>query len=116
MALRSQGDEWLRENFELTFPMLNSDGNMIQVDHPLVTSLLAAVRRNGVPEKITAMTGSCDAWFYNNMADIPTVVFGPGSIAHAHAKEEQIILNDIVTASSVLVDFVVDFCKKGGKS
>lgn len=109
-ALRSQGDEWLRENFELTFPMLNSDGNMIPVDHPLVTSLLAAMHRNGVSERVTAMTGSCDAWFYNNQAGIPTVVFGPGSIAHAHAKEEQVVLDDILAASSVLVDFVLDFC------
>ena len=114
-ALRSQGDDWLRENFELTFPMLHSDGNMIPVDHPLVTALLAAMRRNGVPEKVTAMTGSCDAWFYNNQAGIPTVVFGPGSIAHAHAKEEQVVLDDILTASSVLADFVLDFCRRGGK-
>lgn len=113
-AIRSQGDAWLRENFELCFPMLNSDGNVIPVDHPLVTSLLEAVRRNGVQEKTTAMTASCDAWLYNNQAGIPTVVFGPGSLAHAHAKDEQIALEDILTASSILADFVLDFCRKGG--
>jgi len=45
-------------------------------DHPLVTSLLGAVRENGLKEKISAMTASCDAWLYNNQARIPTVVFG----------------------------------------
>lgn len=114
-AIRSQGDDWLRDNFELSFPMLNSDGNMIPVDHPLVTSLLKAVRRNGVQEKVTAMTASSDAWLYNNQGGIPTVVFGPGSIAHAHAKHEQIVLEDILTASSILADFALDFCGKGGK-
>lgn len=109
-ALKTQGDEWLREHFELSFPMLNSDGNMIPVDHPLVTSLLKAARQNGIPEKVTAMTASCDAWLYNNQMNIPTVVFGPGSLTRAHSKEDQIALEDILTAASVLAHFVLDFC------
>jgi acetylornithine deacetylase len=109
--LQAHGDEWLREHFELTFPMLHSDGNMLPADHPLVTALLAAVRRNGLPEKVTALTGSADPWFYQNLAGIPTVIFGPGSIVHAHAKDEQVRLDDILTAAAVLADFVEDFCR-----
>lgn len=108
-ALYAQSDEWLREHFELTFPMLNSDGNMIPVSHPLVTSLREAIRQNGVPDRVRAMTASCDAWLYNNQAKIPTVVFGPGSLSHAHSKEEQIKVDDILTAASILADWVVDF-------
>lgn len=107
-AILTQGDEWLRDHFELTFPMLHSEGNMLPLDHPLVTSLLAAVRKNKVEEKISAMTASCDAWLYNNQARIPTVAFGPGSISHAHSAQEQIVLEDILTAASVLADFVLD--------
>ena len=77
-SIRTGGDEWLRDHFELTFPMLHSEGNMLPVDHPLVTSLLGAVGKNGLKEKLSAMTASCDAWLYNNQAGIPTVVFGPG--------------------------------------
>jgi acetylornithine deacetylase len=105
-AILSQGDEWLREHFDLSFPMLNSDGNAIPVGHPLVTSLLDAVRGNGVEAKLSGMTGSCDAWFYNNQAQIPTVVFGPGSLSYGHSKDEQIVLDDVLTASSILVDFL----------
>lgn len=107
-AIRTGGDEWLREHFELTFPMLHSEGNMLPVDHPLVTSLLHAMRKNKVKENISAMTASCDAWLYNNRAKIPTVVFGPGSLSHAHSAQEQIVLDDIFTAASVLADFVID--------
>jgi acetylornithine deacetylase len=105
-SIRTEGDEWLRDHCELTFPMLHSEGNMLPVDHPLVTSLLGAVRKNGLKEKISAMTASCDAWLYNNQARIPTVVFGPGSIAHAHSAQEEIVLEDILTAASILADFV----------
>ncbi len=107
-SIRSEGDEWLRNHFELTFPMLHSEGNMLPVDHPLVTSLLGAVRKNKLQEKISAMTASCDAWLYNNQVRIPTVVFGPGSITHAHSAQEEIVLEDILTAASVLADFVMD--------
>ena len=107
-SIRTQGDAWLRNHFELTFPMLHSEGNMLAVDHPLVTSLLGAAGKNGLREKISAMTASCDAWLYNNQAGIPTVVFGPGSIAHAHSAQEEIVLEDILTAASILADFVKD--------
>ena len=107
-AILTKGDEWLRKHFTLTFPMLHSEGNILPVDHPLVISLLHAVRKNNSEEKISAMTGSCDAWFYSNQARIPTVAFGPGSISHAHSAQEQIVLEDILTAASVLADFLMD--------
>jgi acetylornithine deacetylase len=106
-ALESTSDEWLRQNFKLTFPMLNSDGNMLPTDHPLVEDLLAALDRNGLPRKIRAMTAACDAWFYNNMAGIPTVVFGGGSLSCAHAADEHILLEDVYQTAKVLLEFVI---------
>jgi acetylornithine deacetylase len=108
-ALQTEGDEWLREHFELAFTMLHSDGNMLPVDHPLVGALQAAAQRQGLPGRVTALTGAADPWFYQNMAGIPTVVFGPGSIAQAHARDEQVCLDDILTAAKVLADFVADY-------
>jgi len=108
-ALLTEGDEWLREHFELSFPMLNNDGNAIPVDHPLVAALMAALAKNGLPQKVRAMTAACDAWLYNNQVGIPTVVFGPGALGYAHAKDEQIRLDDIFAAAIVMADFVHDF-------
>lgn len=106
-ALETEGDEWLRSHFKLTFPMLNSDGNMLPVDHPLVRDLSAALVRTGLPPKIRAMTAACDAWFYNNITGIPTVVFGGGSLASAHAKDEHIMLEDMYLTAEVLGNFIL---------
>ncbi len=106
-ALASSPDEWLREHFRLSFPMLNSDGNMLPVDHPLVVDLLSALERNGLPANVRAMTAACDAWFYNNMASIPTVVFGGGSLSCAHAADEHILLEDVYQTARVLLDLVM---------
>ncbi len=107
-ALQTEGDEWLREHFDLEFNMLNNDGNSIPADHPLVQGLQKAVEKNGVRPVVRAQTAACDAWQYNNVAGIPTVVFGPGSITHAHSKDEQIRLDDILKAAGILADFVCE--------
>lgn len=108
-AIRETGDDWLREHFSLTFPMLNSDGNSIPVEHPLVQAMVAAAQQNGAPGEVRAMTAACDAWFYNNMLGIPTVVFGPGSLTHAHGKHEQIALDEVIAAAHTLRDFIFNY-------
>jgi acetylornithine deacetylase len=108
-ALVTQGDEWLRENFKLEFNMLNNDGYMISLEDPVVQSLSSSLKEFGFSAEIKAMTASCDAWFYNNLANIPTVVFGPGSLIHAHARDEQIKLDDVLLSAQILQSFTKIF-------
>jgi len=56
------------------------------------------------------MTASCDSWFYNNQLKIPTLVYGPGSLLFAHTAEEQIGLDEINQAATILVSFLADWC------
>lgn len=104
-AITEGGDPWLKDHFELEF-MYRHDAHVLGADHPLVTGLQACCREAGVAGEVTAMTASCDSWFYNNQLRIPTVVFGPGSLGFAHSNEEQIRLDDIATAAAVLVRFM----------
>lgn len=107
-ALVDEGDDWLKNNFELSFPMLNNDGNSIPVDHPLVTGLVKSINKNGLPGNIKAMTAACDAWLYNNQANIPTVVFGPGTLMSAHSKDEHIAIDDILLTAEILSDYLIN--------
>ncbi|HOI53914.1 MAG TPA: M20/M25/M40 family metallo-hydrolase [Phycisphaerae bacterium] len=102
-VLKDCGDEWLSEHFELTFPMLNSDGNELDPGHPLVASLKQSLAASGVEPQLSALTGSCDAWFYANQLEIPTVVFGPGDLGTAHGKDEQVRVSAILKAAEVIV-------------
>lgn len=108
-ALKTEGDEWLRDNFEIKFNMLNNDGNMIPVDHPLVTTLVEAAKENGLPGKVDAMVAACDAWQYANTVGIPTVVFGPGDLAVCHGANEHIVIEDMMKAATVLADFLIAY-------
>ena len=108
-AILDSGDEWLREHFRLEF-MYHHDAHVLDPGHPLVTSLEACCREAGATGEVSAMTASCDSWFYNNQLRIPTVVFGPGSLRFAHSDDEQIGLDEIGEAATILVRFLAEWC------
>ncbi len=109
-AVRESGDPWLAEHFEIEFTYRH-DANVIEPDHPLVLALQQAVASIGREPKVSAMTASCDAWLYNNQLEIPTVVFGPGSLSVAHSDREQIPVQEILDAAAALAGFVEGFCR-----
>jgi acetylornithine deacetylase len=108
-AILDSGDEWLRDHFTLEF-MYRHDAHVLYPGHPLVTGLAACCREADAPGEVSAMTASCDSWFYNNQLRIPTVVFGPGSLRFAHSNEEQIGLDEIGEAAAILVRFLAGWC------
>lgn len=103
-AILDEGDEWLRDHFTLDF-MYRHDAHVLRPDHPLVTGLQGACRQAGAAGEVSAMTASCDSWFYNNQLNIPTVVFGAGSLRYAHSNEEQIRMGEIAQAATILLYF-----------
>jgi len=109
-AIAGEGDDWLRDNFEIRFPMLNLDFSETRTDHPLVKELEQACRQSGVEPRLSALTGSCDATHYNVIAGIPAVVFGAGSLSHAHSKDEQIGVAEVLKAAQILTNFLLRWC------
>jgi len=104
-AILDEGDEYLREHFDLTF-MYRHDAHVLDPRHPLVTALLATCGELDLPTEVTAMTASCDSWFYNNQLNIPTVVFGCGTLKYAHSNQEQIAMEEIAKGAEVLGRFL----------
>jgi acetylornithine deacetylase len=108
-AILDSADEWLRDHFTLEF-MYRHDAHVLDPGHPLVTGLAACCREAGASGEVSAMTASCDSWFYNNQLRIPTLAFGPGSLRFAHSNEEQIGLDEIGEAATILVRFLAGWC------
>lgn len=111
-AVRDSGDPWLADekNFEIEFTYRH-DANVIEPDHPLVLALQDAARSAGRDGDVSAMTASCDAWLYNNQLEIPTVVFGPGTLGVAHSDREQIPVQEMLDAAAALAGFMEGFCR-----
>jgi acetylornithine deacetylase len=81
----------------------------VPVDAPIVRRLVGAVEREGIPVRIEGLSAWTDAALLNE-AGIPTVCFGPGDIALAHAAEEFVPVDDIERATRVLARVVQDWC------
>jgi acetylornithine deacetylase len=108
-ALETGGDEFLAKNFQLSF-MYRHDSSVLDPKHSLPQGLLRAAGTVGNRLEVSAMTASCDAWFYNNQIGVPTVVYGPGSLKVAHSKDEQIHVQEMASAAATLTAFLLDYC------
>ncbi len=108
-AIVDEGGPDIAENFEIHFTYRH-DSSVCPTDHPLVALLQAAGVAIGQDCPITAMPASCDAWFYNNQLDIPTVVFGGGSLSVAHSNNEHMPLSGLAAAAEVLAGTIVQWC------
>jgi acetylornithine deacetylase len=96
------------DDYKLTFTYRHNS-SVTEPKQKFVQELLNANKEVGISSSIDAMPASCDAWFYNNQLNIPTVVYGPGTLKVAHSKEEYIKLSEIVDAAKVLMNFTITY-------
>ena len=82
----------------------------VPIDSPIVRRLRGALEREGVPVKIEGLSAWTDAAPLNE-AGIPTICFGPGDIALAHAAEEFVPIDEIGVATRVLTRVVREWCE-----
>jgi len=82
----------------------------VPIDSPIVKRLRGALEREGVPVKIEGLSAWTDAAPLNE-AGIPTICFGPGDIALAHAAEEFVPIEEIDVATRVLTRVVREWCE-----
>ena len=103
-------DEWTRKHFSIEYSRLHNEAYRMPPDHPLAVALGQSVMAQGLQTEVTGWTASCDARLYYHRGGMPTVVFGPGSVSHAHSVDEQISVRDILTGARILADFLVRWC------
>ena len=82
----------------------------VPLESPIVKRLRGALEREKLPVRIEGLSAWTDAALLNE-AGIPTICFGPGDIALAHAAEEFVPIEDIETATRVLSRVVSEWCE-----
>ena len=81
----------------------------VPLESPIVRRLRGALEREKLPVRIEGLSAWTDAALLNE-AGIPTICFGPGDIALAHAAEEFVPIEEIETATRVLARVVREWC------
>lgn len=108
-AVREQGGPDIADNFNAHYTYRH-DSSVVATDHPLVLAMQQAAEATKLTAPIDAMPASCDAWFYNNQIDIPTLVFGGGTITVAHSNQENMPLDELASAAEALANLSAQWC------
>jgi acetylornithine deacetylase len=110
---RSLIDAWEQDEFLRSFPLrLEITGGRfgsaeIASDHPLPIGLADAARRvtGRRPSSIGVPYGA-DMRLFVNEGNTPCVMYGPGDVRRAHAADEHVPLDEVVTCARVLADWL----------
>lgn len=100
-------DEWTARNHRVTGRGIRTAGWVPRESNSWAERLRNAARRNGVEQPHRrAWSVSCDARLYPLVAGIPAVIFGSGSLRHAHSGDEHITLDELARGTKILADFM----------
>jgi acetylornithine deacetylase len=94
--------EWVEGQFEPgTTPL----------DAPIIERLFRSHEEvTGTPASLFGVPCGTDLRLFTRHAGIPTVLYGPGNVLHAHAADEHISLEQVVTCTKVLARTMLTWC------
>lgn len=117
----AEADPWLREH-PPTFlwggrSMLEERGEIfpsltIDVDGAGLKSLAAAHEEEHGAAPVVGMSVTVTDAGWLGRAGIPTVIYGPGELRHAHAVDESIELSELIDYVKVMIGFIADWCNQ----
>jgi acetylornithine deacetylase len=110
----AQLDPWLEEHPPTIEWKLHWPPAEIKPEHPVAQCCHQAAREAGVQAEgdgtlFRGFAAVCDAAFLD-AAGIPAVVCGPGSILVAHAINEYVQLEEMITAAKIYALMAMDWC------
>jgi acetylornithine deacetylase/succinyl-diaminopimelate desuccinylase len=80
--------------------------------HPIVLAAQKALAGIGRPEEhLTVFPAWTDGALLSREAKIPTIIWGPGALDHAHSPEENIRLEEVHDAVEIYAAAARDFCR-----
>ncbi|HEX2038662.1 MAG TPA: ArgE/DapE family deacylase [Acidimicrobiales bacterium] len=109
----AQQDEWLRLNppavewFEGQF-----ESGACPLDDPIIDAIGGAhTAVTGAAPAVEGVTYGSDLRLFTNHAGMPAVLYGPGDVRLAHAADEYVPVEEVVTAAKVMAVLLSSWCR-----
>ncbi|BBH69171.1 acetylornithine deacetylase [Actinoplanes sp. OR16] len=97
-------DPWLRDHpAEVSWPGGQFASGRIDPAHPLITEVVTAI--GDTEDRSAALSAApygSDLRLYTGVGDIPTLHYGPGDVAFAHAPREQVDIPELIRTTRTL--------------
>jgi acetylornithine deacetylase len=105
----AQADPWLAAHPPRFSWAGDAPSGWVDRDQPVAATTLDAMAAMGLAPTVAARTTFFDGPTFTR-AGIPTIAFGPGDIALAHAVDEHVPVDELVRAAQVLALVALRFC------
>ena len=115
LELAAQLDPWLREHPPTIEWKLEWEPYRLAPDHAVLPALAQAHERAAEGTKLAGPAvqrgfgGVCDVTWYDR-AGIPSVIYGPGDLRLAHASNEWVDVDEVVTSCKAFALLALDWC------
>jgi len=108
----TQPDDWFQEHPVKTAFLHHRNSSKIDKDHPLVRTIRESAQAAGGKHPLVLGSPYCaDMDMLVNQGKIPTIIYGPGTIAHAHKADELISIDEYVSCIKTLALSIYRWCK-----
>lgn len=115
IARVAEADPWLRNNL----PEVTTEGGYVAAgaeiapDHPIVSTVSSTYKEVTESEPVlSGRMGAADTRFLIREGSTPTVIFGPGVTAQMHAANENVPVENLVTATKVMALTIHKWCNQ----
>ena len=105
-------DEFLKKNPAILRFLHHDDSSRQSEQIPLAVALSDSLKKQGMLGDIVPGPFACDARHLINQGNIPTVIFGPGTIAQAHKPDEHIMISEYLACIEHLISFLASWCNE----
>jgi acetylornithine deacetylase len=105
-----EGDAWLRENKPEISIYQAGGANEIDLSAPIINSFKDAYRQvHGSEVVVAGSPAGCDSRIWQNIAECPTIQFGPGRMTECHAVNEYVEVKQYLDAILVYAQMILQW-------
>ena len=107
-----EGDEWLKDHKPKISIYQAGCSFETDVNDDFVKTFQASYEEStGKPGITAGNPGGCDARVWRNIANCPTVHYGPGELSVCHSVDEYVEVEDYLNNILVYAGLILDWCK-----
>ena len=108
----AKSDAWLEEHLPEIKITQAGGGFEMEEASPFVDSFKRAYSEaRGKAVKVVGSPAGCDSRLWRNIAECPTIQFGPGNLAQCHAVDEWLDLEAYLQSILIYAELILDFCQ-----
>lgn len=109
----AKADEWMESHPPKVTIYQAGGGFEMETSHPFVDAFQQAYHQcMGKEVKIVGSPAGCDSRLWRNIADCPTIQFGPGNLAQCHGVDEWVSIDAYLESILIYANLILEFCSK----